>query len=110
MSESIVALEGRVTRLEVACNDGFSRIEMLLRQEINDLKAEQISELRKSLDRLADDQRRVWEQIYDLQRQNNQRIGSGRTIGGISNFISAIIGGVITAAATYLSAGGRPHP
>ena len=103
------ALEGRVTRLENAVTNGFERIEGLLRQEINDLKTEQIKDLREANNRLADDQRRLWDQVTELQRRDYQRIGSGRTIGAITNIMSAVFGGSVAALVAYFTTL-KPHP
>ena len=105
----VTALEGRVTRLENAVTDGFSRIEVLLRQEISDLKAEQITELRKALDRTLDDQRRAWDAIRALEQRWDQRQGSVRTLGGLGSFLAVIFGGLVTWLAAFLTAK-PPHP
>ncbi len=44
----IEALDNRVTRLEGQIAAGFERIEKMLRTEINDLKTEQIIDLREA--------------------------------------------------------------
>lgn len=112
MSE-VAALDTRVTRLEDQITDGFARIEGLLRQEINDLKAEQISELRKANERLADDQRRLWDRLIEVERREHGRDGTSsgqsRILGGIGHFLSAVAGGVITWIATFFSGGTPPH-
>jgi hypothetical protein len=106
----VTALEGRVTRLESAISDGFRRVEELLTREITDLKNEQINDLRKAQERLADDQREMWKALRLQESFTHQRQGSSKTIGGISNFLSAGLGGLIAAIAAYLSSGGKPHP
>lgn len=109
----VAALDARVTRLEGQITDGFDRIEGLLRQEINDLKAEQISELRKANDRLADDQRRLWDRLIDVERREHGRdetsSGQSRILGGVGHFLSAIAGGAIAWLATLFTGGTPPH-
>jgi len=111
------ALEGRVKRLETdfegmrsSINAGFDRIERLLMREVTDIKNEQIAEQNKKIERLADDQREMWKALRQLEAINAQRVGSSKTINGISHFMSAGLGGLITAIAAYLSSGGKPHP
>ncbi len=108
----VAALDNRVTRLENQITVGFQEIKDLLRQEINDLKAEQINELRKANDRLADDQRRLWEKVFDMERRENRRAGEyggqHKVLGAIGHFLSAAAGGVITWLATWLSSGPPP--
>jgi hypothetical protein len=110
MSE-VVALESRVTRLENQITAGFEKIEGLLRSEISDLKSEQITDLREANKRLADDQRRLWERLSDLERRENMRIGSHRQISAIAHFVSAALGGLLTWALTWMTSGRvPPHP
>lgn len=105
----VAALETRVTRLENQISAGFERIEELLRSEISDLKTEQLTDLRKTNDRLADDQRRAWEAIRTLEQREAQRYGGDRKVGSWAHFVSGGIGGVITAAVTWFSTR-PPHP
>ena len=112
MSE-VAALDARVTRMEQQISSGFDRLEGLLRQEITELKTEQINDLKKHLERLADDQRRAWDRIVEMERRENRRAGdhSGqhRVLGAIGHFVSAACGGAITWLATYFSnTGGNP--
>jgi hypothetical protein len=110
----VAALDARVTRMEIQISSGFDRIEELLRQEINDLKTDQISDLRKINERLADDQRRLWDRLVEMERRENRRAGDhsgqSRVLGGIGHFLSAAAGGVITWLATWLSGGPPHHP
>jgi hypothetical protein len=105
------ALEGRVTRLENAVTEGFSELKVIVRQEISDLKTEQIADLRKANERLGDDQRRLWDRVSELERRDHERKGSGRLVGSITYFMSAGLGGFATWFATWITAtGGKPHP
>jgi hypothetical protein len=54
---------------------GQLRLETMLDREIKQLKTEQIADLRRDKDRLADDQRRLWEAVSLLQQ--NQHISAG---------------------------------
>jgi Flp pilus assembly protein TadB len=108
----IAALDNRVTRLENQISDGFERIENLLRQEISDLKKEQIDDLKKANERLADDQRRMWDRLVDMERRENRRAGdhsgSHRVIGAIWAFLCAAAGGAIAWLAGWLTSGSPP--
>lgn len=110
MSE-VAALDARVTRMEEQISSGFNRLEGLLRQEITELKNEQINDLKKSNERLADDQRRLWDRVVEMERRENRRAGDSsgqnRVFGAIGHFLSAACGGAITWLATWL-VGGKP--
>lgn len=110
---AVHALDARVTRIEDQITDGFGRVEALLRQEINDLKTEQINDLRKANERLADDQRRLWERVFEMERRETRRSGhqsgAARVLSALGHLFSAGIGGVIAWAASYFSGGSPPH-
>jgi len=99
----ILALDQRVTRMENQIASGFDRIERLLRSEIDDLKKEQINDLREALRRLADDQRRAWEAIEMLRRREDQKIGSSRTLENLWRAMSAVIGGILALGGNWLA-------
>lgn len=63
-------------------------------------------------ERLADDQRRLWDLIHKLELRDSQRVGGNRVLGSIGRFLSAAAGGFITWLATWLSSGPAPphHP
>lgn len=105
----VAALETRVTRMENQISAGFERIEGLLRNEIDDLKREQLSDLRDANRRLGDDQRRLWEGLRTLEARENQRFGGDKKLGAISHLFSIILGGLIATVASWFSGGG-PHP
>jgi predicted nucleic acid-binding Zn-ribbon protein len=122
MTEALVsALEGRVTHLETALTQSLARIEGLIRQEIQDLKTEQLSDIKKTIERverdlktefsrLATDQGRLWDRITDLEKRDNLRTGSSRAIDRMWNFFSALLGGAIAISGSWLSSGKPPHP
>lgn len=107
----VTALDARVTHLEEDIRAGFERVEKLLRHEINDLKTEQIKDLRDQNNRVADDQRRLWDRLVEMERRENRRAGdhSGqhRIISGIALFLSTACGGAITWLVTWLLGGTR---
>lgn len=113
MTTEVTALDARMTRLEDQATAGFNRIETLIRQEINDLKTEQINDLRKANDRLSDDQRRLWDRVNDLERRENVRVGEKRSMGRAANFLSATLGAGFGALVSWLTAwlsnGAPPH-
>jgi len=106
------ALEGRVSRLEIAVTEGFQRVDVLLRQEISDLKAEQLAELRKQLERSLGDQHRAWDAIRSLEQLKDQRHGSTRTLSGLSSFLAVLFGGIVTMLVAFLTfiTTKPPHP
>jgi hypothetical protein len=116
------AIEGRVSRLEQTVTDGLSEIKELIVREIQELKNEQLGDIKKSIDRvekdlkgehtrLADDQRRLWDQVNGLLYRENQRIGAGNLKNNILHVCSVLVGGLITAGATFvLQRGPLVHP
>lgn len=87
----IAAIETAVTGLTSA----VGRLEALIREEIQDLKREQIADLRKANDRLADDQRRAWEAIRELEKNRSGISAAFKTAHAISSLIVALIGGAV---------------
>jgi chromosome segregation ATPase len=99
-------LQERVNRLEEAITDGLSRIEVLIRQEIKDLKSEQLADIKQTIDRverdlkgdhnrLADDQRRLWDRVTSLERRENERRGGFRALHAVWLSVSGVLGGLI---------------
>jgi len=83
---------GRVQRMELAIEtlvQSVARLENLIKEEITDLKREQIADLRKANDRLAEDQRRAWEAIRELEQTKNRQQGG---IGAIHAALMALVG------------------
>lgn len=107
--DPVTALDERVNRLEEAIAAGLNRIESLLRQQIQDLKTEQLRDMKDELRRLADDQRRLWDAVRDLEKVRNLNAGGIRVINSIWNLISAGIGAGIMALLNGFS-GGSGHP
>lgn len=77
------------------------RVEKLIENEINDLKNEQIAELRRDNERLADDQRRAWEAIRSLENDRNLAHGGGKVFTGIITAVISIISS--SAAAVFIT-------
>lgn len=75
--------------------EAVQRIEATIAKDISLLKTEQIAELRKAVDRIADDQRRLWEALRPLERRQYEQAGGSRVIHGgialVSGFISSIV-------------------
>ncbi len=130
MSEAqLASLDGRVTALEKTVPDGLRRIEDLIQKEIHDLKTEQIRDiknsvdrietdtraglsrvengLKKDIDRVSDDQRRLWEHVGKLELNDGQRTGGSKAIDRLWNFVSVAVGALITFAAMRLGTGGH---
>jgi hypothetical protein len=95
MPDPLDLLEGRVDSLEKAITDGLSRIEALLRQQIQDLKSEQLKDLKENYLRLADDQRRAWDAIRELEKARNVRDGGGRVIDRIFDRAAPIAAAIV---------------
>ncbi len=109
MPEAAIAdLDRRVTSLESVVTSSLNRIEGLIRQEIQDLKTEQISDLKKSIERIGDDQRRVWEAVRSLEGDDKLRTGAARAVDKFGNFISIGLGATIGAIVTWLTSGRHP--
>jgi hypothetical protein len=113
MSE-VAALDARVTRVETQITDGFDRLERLFRQEINDLKTEQIKDLREWNNRLADDQRRVWDKLNAMEGREYTRSGeqghSHRIMSGVGHFVTALAASSLTWIATWFTGTGGNVP
>lgn len=102
---TIEAVEDRVDKLEEQISTGFREVKDLIRSEIKDLKEEQISDLREGYKRVADDQRRLWDEVHVLLQRDAQRLGGERKLGALVAIFTGALGGVISALATYLSIG-----
>lgn len=114
MTDAVAALDSRITRVENEITQGFQRIEGLLQREISDLKSEQIAELRKTNERLADDQRRLWDRLSAMENRETLRVGERggqtRIFSAVGHFISAACGGAVTWLVTWLSGSGGSPP
>lgn len=78
-------------------HEAIARVEKKIDQEIADLKQEQIADLRVAIDRIADDQRRLWEAVRALETDRNQDKGSWRVIQGITGLVAGSVGAALTA-------------
>jgi predicted metal-dependent hydrolase len=75
----------------------IERIEGLIQREISDLKSEQIADLRRENERLADDQRRLWEAVRTLETDRNRAHGGAKVISGLITFVVSIAGSSVAA-------------
>lgn len=118
MGERIPALEQRVAHLEATLTNGFSRLEEILRQQISDLKNEQLRDIKATIDRverdgkiaherLADDQRRLWDAVRALENDRSQRGGAVSVWHGLAHAVTAMLSGAVGAALAWFL--GRPH-
>lgn len=83
-----------------------------IENEVRDLKTEQIADLRRSFDRLADDQRRLWDRLVTVENDRSRTIGKSGAIQGIlvtgASFLSASVAVLLQ---RLLGGGGPPvHP
>lgn len=79
--------EGAFALLLQEIRSSNAEVKELIRGEIATLK-------RDYIDRLADDQRRLWDAVHVLQAREYERKGGSRTWNAIWSFISALIGAV----------------
>jgi Rad3-related DNA helicase len=111
MPERIPALERRVARVEDAVDrmpdrvaSGFTEVKDFIRQEIQDLKADHLSSIRATIERverdlkgehgrLADDLRRAWDAIRKLEDDRNREAGSRRATSSIGHTVTALLSG-----------------
>jgi chromosome segregation ATPase len=119
MRGELSGLTTRVGTLETRVDSGFDRLEQLFKQEINDLKQEQLSDAKREITRLGDDQRRIWDELHSQSRLMTQRDAqrearhesqkeAKETIFNMGNLIALLFGGVLTAIATWLLGGHHP--
>lgn len=113
MPDRFPALEERVSRIENSVDEGLARIESLIRQQIQDLKTEQLKDIKSTIDRverdlkndhtrLADDQRRLWDRLNDLERKDNRRAGEQGTWRVITHTLTGLMSGAIASVMTWL--------
>ena len=79
----------------------IERIETLLQKEISDLKTEQIADLRRQIERIADDQRRSWDAIRALETVRDRAHGGGKVLSGLVTGLIAIVSS--SAAAVFIT-------
>lgn len=104
-------LESRMTMTEAGedrinlklenLGDQVSELKDLILREITDLKNEQIADLRRDNERLADDQRRSWEAIRSLEADRNHALGGGKVVYMAITAVLTFIGS--SAAAVFLT-------
>lgn len=95
---------GQFSRIEATVDQlvaTVARLETLIREEIADLKREQIADLRKQNDRLADDQRRAWEAIRELEAGQHKSTGRSSALQGILTVIASLLSGGLVAVLTH---------
>lgn len=77
--------------------EGMARLEALISREIQELKSEQIADLKRQNERLADDQRRAWEAIRNIENKGNQYYGGVKVMHAIVATVSGLFGAGIAA-------------
>jgi hypothetical protein len=90
MTERIPIILAKIDAIEA----GMHRLERLIEAEIRDLKNEQITDLKESITRIADDQRRLWEAAARQQDQLNTWRGGLSAIHYVVLAVGAIIGSI----------------
>ena len=79
----------------------IERVEALIVKEITELKNEQIAAVNKAMERLSDDQRRLWDAVRVLENDRNRVHGGGRVIGSLVTGLIAIVSS--SAAAVFIT-------
>lgn len=91
--ERIPAIIQQLTDLASA----VARLEMLIRNEISDLKTEQIADVKNSINRIADDQRRLWDAVRTIENARHESQGGVKALYAAFLIIGSFIGSFITA-------------
>ena len=89
--------EAQVTQQLEHLTASIDRLEQLIMREIQDLKSEQIADLRRHIERLADDQRRAWEAIRTIENSTYQYYGGVKALHATIAIISGMLGAGIAA-------------
>jgi hypothetical protein len=128
--DRVPALERRVAKVEDAVDrmpdrvaTGFAEVKDFIRQEIQDLKADHLSGIRATIERverdlkgeharLVDDLRRAWDAIRKLEDDRNREAGSRRAASSIGHTVTALLSGSSGGLVGWLLGrlgGGPPH-
>ena len=121
--DRVPALERRVAKVEDAVDRMPDRVKDFIRQEIQDLKADHLSGIRATIERverdlkgeharLYDDLRRAWDAIRKLEDDRNREAGSRRATSSIGHTLTALLSGSSGGLVGWLLArlgGGPPH-
>ena len=94
---SIAAMTAQLDNMQAT----LARLEKKIDTEIAELKTEQIAQLRAENTRLADDQRRMWEALRNLENDRSAERGSKRAINSLTHTVSGLFGGAFGAFATW---------
>jgi hypothetical protein len=100
-----------------ALNATVQRLENLIEKKVGDLKTEQIADVKAAINRIADDQRRIWEAVRALERQASEQVraielrasekvqalelqasgqgGAFRVIHGVAVFLGSVVTAII---------------
>jgi hypothetical protein len=98
LKQQVAGLDDRVSHVNTRITEGFDHLNNLLQREITELKDEQISDLKKANERLADDQRRLWDLVLTNEAR---RAGSRETLFSAGHVLMVILGGLITVFASW---------
>lgn len=105
MTEDLIA-----TQLE-SLHAAVARVEIKLDKEISELKSEQIADLRKQNERIADDQRRLWDRVGKLESERIPQIeaaqrehqGGIRVGQAILTVVGSLLSGGLVAVAVHFA-------
>lgn len=101
VAQQVRTLEASFTRTEAIIERTFAELKAMIKDEVLRLKNDQLAEIRKEAERLADDQRRSWEAIRALERNENERKGGFKIIHALWAAVLAALGAIATLLVAY---------
>jgi len=103
-----MAVEGPVERIPAMIqqlenlSQAIGRLEGLIHNEISDLKNEQIADLKRAVERIADDQRRLWEAVRAIENARSATQGGVKTLYAVFVIASSILSSFVTVFVTRI--------
>ena len=103
-----MAVEGPVERIPAMIqqlenlSQAIGRLEGLIHNEISDLKNEQIADLKRAVERISDDQRRLWEAVRAIENARSATQGGVKTLYAVFVIASSILSSFVTVFVTRI--------
>ena len=103
-----MAVEGPVERIPAMIqqlenlSQAIGRLEGLIHNEISDLKNEQIADLKRAVERIADDHRRLWEAVRAIENARSATQGGVKTLYAVFVIASSILSSFVTVFVTRI--------
>jgi hypothetical protein len=98
LATQLAALGGAIEHIQKSMEGSVARLEALIAREIGEIKTEQIADSKRSIERLADDQRRMWEALRVIETRQADQGGAFRAIHGFAIFAGSLVSGGFVAA------------